>query len=206
MDLQEFLKQCLADGKDMTKAQTEIKDFVEKNYVGKGKFDELTTAKSELDKQIKERDKQLDDLKKNAGNKEALEQQIADLKAANKKAAEDYEQKIKDTKLDAAIKIAIGNHAQDIDIVAGLIDRTKLILGDDGEVTGLDEQVKALQTNKAFLFKPAPGSNPYKPNGGSDPVKNPFAKETFNLTEQGKLYRENPEQARALAAAAGVTI
>lgn len=206
MDLQEFLKQCLADGKDMTKAQTEIKDFVEKNYVGKSKFDELTTAKSELDKQIKERDKQLDDLKKNAGNKEALEQQIADLKAANKKAAEDYEQKIKDTKLDAAIKIAIGNNAQDIDIVAGLIDRTKLILGDDGKVTGLDEQVKALQTNKAFLFKPAPGSNPYKPNGGSDPVKNPFAKETFNLTEQGKLYRENPEQARALAAAAGVTI
>ena len=205
MDLQEFLKQCLADGKDMTKAQTEIKDFVEKNYVDKGKFDELTTAKSELDKQIKERDKQLDDLKKNAGNKEALEQQIANLKAANKKAAEDYEQKIKDTKLDAAIKIAIGNNAQDIDIVAGLIDRTKLILGDDGKVTGLDEQVKALQTNKAFLFKPAPG-NPYKPNGGSDPVKNPFAKETFNLTEQGKLYRENPEQARALAAAADVTI
>ena len=34
MDLQEFLKQCLADGKDMTKAQTEIKDFVEKNYPG----------------------------------------------------------------------------------------------------------------------------------------------------------------------------
>ncbi len=205
MDLQEFLKQCLAEVKDMAKAQNEIKDFVEKNYVGKGKFEELTTAKAELDKQIKERDKQLDDLKKNAGNKEALEQQIADLKAANKKAAEDYEQKIKDTKLDAAIKIAIGNNAQDIDIVAGLIDRTKLILGDDGKVTGLDEQVKALQTNKAFLFKPAPG-NPYKPNGGSDPVKNPFAKETFNLTEQGKLYRENPEQARALAAAAGVTI
>lgn len=64
MNLQEFLKQCLADGKDMAKAQTEIKDFVEKNYVGKGKFDELTTAKSELDKQIKERDKQLDDLKR----------------------------------------------------------------------------------------------------------------------------------------------
>lgn len=205
MSLQEFLKQCLADGKDLAKAQAEIKEFVENNFVGKDKFDELTTAKSELDKQIKERDKQLDELKKNAGNKEALEQQIADLKAANKKAAEDYEQKIKDTKLDAAIKIAIGSNAQDVDIVAGLIDRTKLILGDDGKVTGLDEQVKALQTNKAFLFKPAPG-NPYKPNGGSDPVKNPFAKETFNLTEQGKLYRENPEQARALAAAAGVTI
>lgn len=206
MDLLEFLKQCLADGKDLAKAQTEIKEFVEKNYVGKSKFDELETAKAELDKQIKARDKQLDELKKNAGNKEALEQQIAELKEANKKAAAEYDQKIKDTKLDAAIKIAVGSTAQDVDIVAGLIDRSKLILGDDGKVTGLDEQVKALQTNKAFLFKPASGGNPYQPNGGSDPVKNPFAKETFNLTEQGKLLRENPEQARALAAAAGVTI
>ena len=204
MDLLEFLKQCLAEGKDLAKAQTEIKEFVEKNFVGKSKFDELTTAKAELDKQIKERDKQLDDLKKNAGNKEALEQQIAELKEANKKAAADYEQKIKDTKLDAAIKIAVGSNAQDVDIVAGLIDRSKLILGDDGKVTGLDEQVKALQTSKAFLFKTE--QQPYKPNGGNNPQKNPFAKETFNLTEQGKLLRENPEQARALAAAAGVTI
>ena len=96
MDLLEFLKQCLAEGKDLAKAQTEIKEFVEKNFVGKSKFGELATAKAELDKQIKERDKQLDDLKKNAGNKEALEQQIAELKEANKKAAADYEQKIKD--------------------------------------------------------------------------------------------------------------
>ena len=204
MDLLEFLKQCLAEGKDLAKAQTEIKEFVEKNFVGKSKFDELTAAKAELDKQIKERDKQLDDLKKNAGNKEALEQQIAELKEANKKAAADYEQKIKDAKLDAAIKIAVGSNARDVDIVAGLIDRSKLILGDDGKVTGLDEQVKALQTSKEFLFKTE--QQPYKPNGGGSPQKNPFAKETFNLTEQGKLLRENPEQARALAAAAGVTI
>lgn len=32
---------------------------------------------------------------------------------------------------------------------------------------------------------------------------NPFAKETFSLTEQGRLFRDNPEEARRLAAAAG---
>ena len=36
--------------------------------------------------------------------------------------------------------------------------------------------------------------------------KNPFAKETFNLTEQGKLLKENPAQAKEMAAAAGITI
>lgn len=35
---------------------------------------------------------------------------------------------------------------------------------------------------------------------------NPFAKETWNMTEQGKMFRENPEQARQLAAAAGVKL
>ena len=46
----------------------------------------------------------------------------------------------------------------------------------------------------------------YEPNKGGNPTKNPFAKETFNLTEQGKMFKENPAQAKELAAAAGVTI
>ena len=46
----------------------------------------------------------------------------------------------------------------------------------------------------------------YKPNNGNSPVNNPFTKEHFNLTEQGKLFRTNPQQARAMAQAAGVTI
>ena len=49
----------------------------------------------------------------------------------------------------------------------------------------------------------------YKPGGAQkhqSGVKNPFAKETFNLTEQGKLFKENPELARQLAAQAGVSL
>ena len=52
-----------------------------------------------------------------------------------------------------AIKMAIASSAQDSDLVAGLVDRKKLILGEDGKVTGLDEQVKALKESKPFLFK-----------------------------------------------------
>lgn len=204
MDFSEFLKQQLKEGADLSKAQAAIKEFVEKHYASKAEYDELKTAKAELGRQLKEHDKQLDDLKKNVGDKDALEKQITALKEANEQAKSEYEQKIKDAKLDAAIKIAVGANAQDVEIVASLIDRNKLILNDDGKVTGLDEQVKALQTNKSFLFKQGAGG--YQPNGGGNPDKNPFAKETFNLTEQGKLFRENPEQARSLAAAAGVTI
>ena len=90
--------------------------------------------------------------------------------------------------------------------MAGLFDKTKLILSADGKVTGLDEQVKALQEGKAFLFKTAAAGG-YDPAGGQGGAGvNPFAKDTFNLTEQGKLFKTNPAQAKAMAAAAGVTI
>lgn len=71
---------------------------------------------------------------------------------------------------------------------------------------GVDDVLKLYKEDKgmAHLFKPEGG---YKPAaGGQPPASNPFAKETFNMTEQGKLLRDNPEQARALAAAAGVKI
>ena len=206
MTLDELLGKIGVSDDKKAEAEKAFKDFLDGAYVPKSRFNEVNEEKKTLQATVGERDKQLEDLKKNAGDNADLKEQIKNLQEANKKAAADYEQKIKDTKLDAAIKIAVGSSAQDVDIVAGLIDRSKLILGDDGKVTGLDEQVKELQTSKAFLFKTDTGKPPYQPNGGGDPQKNPFAKETFNLTEQGKMFRENPEQARALAAAAGTNI
>ena len=81
---------------------------------------------------------------------------------------------MKELKLTTAIKLAIGDSAHDADLVSGLVDKSKLLLGDDGKVTGLEEQVKALKEGKAFLFKdstPAAvrqgsGKNGYKPKAG----------------------------------------
>ncbi|KGE21117.1 phage scaffolding protein, partial [Paenibacillus wynnii] len=38
-------------------------------------------------------------------------------------------------------------------VVTGLIDKGKLVIGDDGKVVGLDDQLKVLQTSDAYLFK-----------------------------------------------------
>lgn len=180
-----------------------------KNYVAKTQHDEVVAAKTELDAQLKERDKQLENLKKTSGDTEALKKQITDLQAANKTAKTEYENRLKDLQVTNAVKVAVAADAQDVDLVAGLIDKTKLIVGDDGKITGLTEQLKTLKESKAFLFKVDGNTTPpYKPkagNGGGTTL-NPFAEKTFNLTEQGKLLKSNPEQARALAAAAGVKI
>ncbi|WP_182185553.1 phage scaffolding protein [Pectinatus frisingensis] len=177
-----------------------------KNYVVKTKFDEISESKKNLESQLSDRDKQLETLKKSSGDTEELKKQIEALQTANKTAKNEYEGKLKDLQFTNAIKLAVADKAQDVDLVAGLFDKSKMLLGDDGKITGLDEQVKELQKNKAFLFKTA--ANPaYNPAGGAgNQSKNPFADKTFNLTEQGKLLRENPEQAKILAAEAGKTL
>lgn len=206
MTLQELLAKIGVAKENMESAEKEFKAFLDGSYVPKSRFNEVNEEKKTLQTTIADRDKQLETLKKNSGDAESLKKQIEQLQADNKKAKDEAEAKLKDLQFANAIKLAIVEKAQDVDIVSGLFDKTKLILGEDGKVTGLEEQLKALEKEKPFLFKQQ-NQNPYNPNGGQGGgSKNPFAKETWNLTEQGKLFMSNPEQARAMAAAAGVKI
>ena len=114
---------------------------------------------------------------------------------------------MKELRLTNAIKLAVAGKVHDEDMAAALFDRSKLVLADDGKVAGLEDQLKAIKESKGFLFKTEPQGQGYAPAGGSGAgTANPFARDTFNLTEQGRLFRENPTQAKELAAAAGVKI
>ncbi len=207
MNLEELIKALGIDDDKKADASKNIKEFLDGSYVPKSRFNEVNEEKKTLQTAVTERDKQLEGLKSQKGDVESLQAKIKELQDSNKKAREEMESKMKDLRISDAIKLAINDKAQDVDIVSALIDKSKLILGEDGKLTGLDDQVNALMKDKAFLFKTS-GPNPkYDPNGGGKgPEKNPFAKETFNLTEQGKLFRENPEQARAMAEVAGVKL
>lgn len=155
------------------KAEQESKKELE-GYVPKADLEALNTTKAQLEKDIETRDKQLEELKKASGSSEELQKQITDLQAENKAIKEKHEADMKELKLTTAIKLAIGDSAHDVDLVSGLVDKSKLLLGDDGKVTGLEEQVKALKEGKAFLFKDsAPGASRkgsgkpgYKPKAG----------------------------------------
>lgn len=208
MNVEEYIASLNLDGEAKKKATEGLKNFLKDNYVEKAKFDEAATAKSNLETQIKERDRQLETLKKTAGDKEKLEATIKQLQEENKSAKTKYETDLKNLRIDSAVKLKLSGTAQDVDIVASLIDKNKLIVSDDGTVTGLDEQINPLKTSKPFLFKETKSKGgSYDPAGGAGGnTVNPFSKEHFNLTEQGKLFRENPQQAIALAQAAGVNI
>lgn len=83
----------------------------------------------------------------------------------------------------------------------------KFTFDKEGTPIGVKELVEPMKADNPLLFPTGGKEQHYNPQGGSGGgTKNPFLKESFNLTEQGKMLRENPEQARAMAAAAGVEI
>lgn len=208
MTIEEYIALLNLDGEAKKKATESLKNLLKDSYVEKTKFDEAAAAKSNLETQIKERDKQLDTLKKTAGDKEKLEATIKQLQEDNKSAKTKYETDLKNLRIDSAVKLKLSGTAQDVDIVASLIDKTKLIVSDDGTVAGLDEQITPLKQSKPFLFKEIKSKGgSYDPAGGAGGnTVNPFKKETFSLTEQGKLFKENPALAKSLAQEAGINI
>ena len=129
-------------------------------YIPKERFDEVNEAKKKLDETVKDYEQQLETVKSAAGDNETLKQKISELQEANKKNEEEHQAALKDMKLTNAIRLAVAADAQDGDLVAGLIDKEKLILGEDGKVTGLEEQVKELRASKAFLFKEKQAEKP----------------------------------------------
>ncbi|SMB95408.1 Phage minor structural protein GP20 [Desulfonispora thiosulfatigenes DSM 11270] len=172
------------------------------DYVEKNKFDGINNQLSDLQIQIKERDKQLGELKIKAAGNEELTTKINELEKLNKTTKEEYETKIVALRKETSIELKLKDEkAKNLKAVKALLDLEKVSL--DGEnLIGLEEQLKTLKEQESYLF----GSDTLKgrePNKDTNPVdpeckNNPFSKEHFNLTEQGKLLKENPELAAKL--------
>ena len=150
--LKELLKKAGIEDSKLDQIVGDINKTLPEHFVPKARYNEVAEAKKKLEADVAERDKQLDELKKAAGASEELRKQIETLQAENKAAKEKYEADLKELKLSTAIKAAIAGKVHDEDLVAGLFDRNKLVLDGD-KVVGLEEQLKALQESKAFLFK-----------------------------------------------------
>lgn len=123
-----------------------------KGFIPKARFDELNEAKKKAEKDVADRDKQIEELGKTAGLSEELKKQIETLQAENKSAKEQYEADLKELTLTNAIKAALNGKVHDEALVAGLFEKDKLVIDGD-KVVGLEEQLKTLQESKAFLFK-----------------------------------------------------
>ena len=114
-------------------------------YVPKTRFDEVNEAKKNAEALVKERDGQLETLKKSAGDSAELQKKITDLQAANEAAAKEYEGKIKQMQIDNAVDKAIaGANGKNAKAIKALLDLNDAKLDDDGTVKGLAAQLEAL--------------------------------------------------------------
>lgn len=180
------------DGKlNLAEAIKEINKQAPDNVVSKDEYNTVVDAKAQLAKDVKARDKQLEDLKK-AGSVEDLKNQLEAAQEANKKAKKEHDAEIANMKYDTAIEKALED-ATYPDLLSGKIDRTKLKLNDDGSVTGLDEQVKVLkETYKDQFGNSKVGNKLNNPDGKSGGVtKEQFDK--MGYSERAKLFTENKE-------------
>ena len=138
-------------------------------YVEKSAHDLLATQNTTLQEQVKEHAKQLEILKKAAGDSEAMKKQIADLQATNKKAKAEYEERINTIRINNEIDKALTNaKAKNVKAVKALLDLESLEWDEEkGKLTGLSKQLQKLQEweDSKFLFDITdPGDG--KPNSG----------------------------------------
>lgn len=170
MTKEQFIALGIAD--DLATKSAEQSATELKTYIPKHRFDEVSEEVRTLKGTVKENETALETLKKSTGDAAALAKQIEDLQKDNKAKDDTHQAELKELKLNNAIKLAIAGKVHDEDMTAGQFDKTKLILGDDGKVTGLDDQLKTLQESKKFLFKEAeaPAKPGFVPIGGTPPA------------------------------------
>ncbi|MGN0464908.1 MAG: phage scaffolding protein [Lachnospiraceae bacterium] len=159
----------------------------------KGDYDNVKEQLKTAQSDISERDKQIENLKNSVGDNEDLKNQIEKLQNENKEAKERHESEMKELKLSTAIKSALGDSVHDSDMVFALFDRKKLILNDDGKVTGLEEQLKSIKESKPFLFKEEKQEDE-KP--GFKPIGVPSGNHSNNQRENGIVDMKSAIEAK----------
>lgn len=151
----------------------------------------ITTERDNLKEQLKDRDTQIENLKKTAGDNAELTKQIEQLQAENKAA-----------KVDAAVQLALTvAKAKNVKAVRVLLEGLdKAEFADDGSIKGLADQIKKLQTaeDSKFLFdEPAKPATPKgaTPEDGGDDKPTTMTKADFlklSHTDQMKYIGEHP--------------
>ncbi len=139
----------------LTEEQAEkVLRAVEGNYIPKTRFDEAGEETKALKKSLSDRDKQLETLKKSSGDNAELQKQISDLQQQNEEQKKVYEAELSQLRLDNAVELSLsGAKARNSKAVKAMIDMAKVKLGEDGKLTGLDEQVEALKKSDGYLFE-----------------------------------------------------
>lgn len=169
------------------KVVTLHKSELDGNYIPKKRFDEVNETKKTLEETVKERDKQLDKLKKDNGDNEKLQSDIKELQKANADQQKAYEAKIAQIQLDNAVNNALsGAGAKNTVAVRAMIataaDVSKFKLLENGTVEGLSDAIEAVRKSDPYMFREQENKFSGFQPGNSDNVKPNAAVDMSKMT------------------------
>lgn len=157
-----WLKDILGDN-HTEEIEKKISQEIGKNFVSKADFNSKNEALKNLEAQVRERDAQLETLKKSTGDAAALQEQIATLQTQNAETKKAYETELARVRLDGAVEAALTaagakNNTAVKALLADFLKNAKL--DDSGAVKGLTAEIEALAKSDAtaFLFNAADGN------------------------------------------------
>lgn len=159
----EWLKTILGDTytEDIDK---KVSDEIGKGFVARSDFNVLNETKKALETQIKDRDADIEELKK--VDAKGLQAKIAEMQTQYDTETKTLNEKLQKQMLDSKIDLALlGAKAKNTKAVRALLDAEAIKL--DGEnVLGLTDQLAAIQKDNPFLFGEAQTQNPPPPVAG----------------------------------------
>jgi len=129
-------------------------------FVPKSRFNEVNTELQTAKQTIKDRDTQLETLKKSGADATALQQQITQLQADNAQKDKDHAAEIKKIRIENAVESALRdanaiNPATVKPLLAAFLEKADV--DDNGTIRGLADEIGKLAKAEgtAFLFKTA---------------------------------------------------
>lgn len=145
--------------------EAELNKILPESWVPKSKFNEQLEDAKQLKAKIAENEKIVKTLTEKANLSDELKKQVLDAQNNLKLAEEKYAEEKKQYRISTAVEAGmLEAHAFNPKMASKMVDAGKLVLAEDGSVTGLKEQIEALKKSDAYLFKPEDDGGG---NGGS---------------------------------------
>lgn len=199
----EWLKKILEQAKVSEEGKLDI-DAVMKSI--NAEFPKYAVPKDDYNTkagELKKANDTIKDLKKQNEGNEDLQNKIKDYETEVGNLKKENESIRKTTALERALEDAGCLDPEYVIYKHGGLE--KFNFDESGKPVGVEEVTKSYRETMAHVFKTTEQGGGYRPAGGEDPkVNNPWAKDTFNLTKQGEIYKNNPAQAKELMEAAGI--
>ena len=135
------------------------------------RYNKLQEQKKQLEEASKGYEKQLKDLSKNNADVEALNKMVEQLQLSNKELEANHKLEMEKLQFDFALDKGLTDaKCKNNKALKALLDMNS-IKYQEGKLTGLQEQIEALQKDASYLFdiETTPGGSGFNPQGGNVP-------------------------------------